>query len=92
MQGEKGPELALSLSRAGDSSTYGELRVTKPGQDDPVALLRGVAIYPEVGTREVRIQLTQEQAASLNGQLRFEYREMPEAGGGLIAAVDAFVG
>ncbi|MEM9500292.1 MAG: molecular chaperone [Pseudomonadota bacterium] len=91
IQGEKGPELAVSLSRAGDSSTYGELRITKPGMEDPVALLRGVAIYPEVGKRELRIQLTQEQAAALTGQLRFEYREMPEAGGGLIAAVDAFV-
>ena len=92
VQGEKGPELALTITRAGDSSTYGELRITKPGMDEPVALLRGVAIYPEVGKRDVRIQLTQEQASAMTGQLRFEYREMPEAGGGLIASVDAFVG
>ncbi|QUL37287.1 molecular chaperone [Erythrobacter sp. JK5] len=90
--GENGPELAVTMSRAGDSSVYGELRITKPGLDDPIALLRGVAIYPEIGTRELRIQLTEQQAASITGQLRFEYREMPEAGGGLIAAVDAFVG
>ncbi|MEM8724862.1 MAG: molecular chaperone [Pseudomonadota bacterium] len=92
VQGEKGPELAIDISRTGDSSTFGELRVTKSGVEDPLVLLRGVAIYPEIGKREVRIQLTQEQAARFNGQLRFEYRDMPEAGGAVIAAVDAFVG
>ena len=92
VQGEKGPQLALEISRTGDSSTYGELRVTKRGVEDPLVLLRGVAIYPEIGKRDVRIQLTQEQAALFNGQLKFEYRDMPEAGGAVIASVDAFVG
>ncbi len=92
VQGQKGPELAVSISRTGDSSSYGELRVTKPGVADPLVLLRGVAIYPEIGKREVRVQLTPEQAAGLKGQLRFEYRDMPEAGGAIIAAVDAFLG
>ncbi|MDY7096877.1 MAG: molecular chaperone [Pseudomonadota bacterium] len=91
-QGENGPELALEISRSGDSSTYGELVVTKRGVKDPLVTSRGLAVYPELGTRKVRIPLTMEQAASLKGQLRFEYREMPEAGGGLIAAVDAAVG
>lgn len=92
IQGENGPELALTLNRSGDSSTYGELRVTKRGLEDPVVLLRGLAIYTEVGNREVRVPLTPDQAAAMNGQLRFEYREMPEAGGDVIAAVDAMVG
>ncbi len=89
---ENGSHLALTLSRAGDSSTYGELLVTKRGVDDPVVISRGLAVYPELGSREVRIPLTEEQKALLTGQLRFEYREMPEAGGGLIAAVDAAIG
>ncbi len=92
VEGERGPELALSLTRNGDSSTYGELRVTKQGLDNPVVLLRGVAIYHEIGERQLRIPLTPEQAAAMTGQLRFEYREMPEAGGGVLAAVDAMVG
>ncbi len=91
-QGEDGPVLALTMSRNGDSSTYGELRVTKSGVDEPLVVSRGLAIYPEIGIREVRIPISQEQAASINGQLRFEYREMPESGGGLIASVDAVVG
>jgi len=90
--GENGPELALTMTRNGDSSTYGELRVTKQGLENPVVLLRGVAIYHELGERQIRIPLTAEQAAAMNGQLRFEYREMPDAGGGLIAAIDAMVG
>jgi len=90
--GEDGPELALTLQRSGESSTYGELRVTKPGKKEPLLLSRGLAIYTDINAREVRIPLTAEQAASLTGQLRFEYREMPEAGGGVIAAVDALVG
>lgn len=92
VQTEDGPVLSLTLSRNGDSSTYGELRVTKAGVKDPLVISRGVAIYSELAQREVRIPLNDEQAASLTGQLRFEYREMPEAGGGLIAAVDAAVG
>lgn len=88
---EQGPFLALTLSRAGSASTYGVLAVTKPGMNEPLVVSRGLAIYPELGSREVRIPLSPEQAASLTGQLRFEYREMPEAGGGLIAAVDAAV-
>lgn len=91
-QSEDGPFLALTFNRAGDSSTYGELRVTKPGVKDPVVISRGLAIYPELDTRQVRIPLTAEQATALTGQLRFEYREMPEAGGALIAAVDTVLG
>ena len=87
VQGANGPELLMQLSRQGDSSTYGELRVTRQGSGDPILLVRGIAIYAEVGEREVRIPLSPEQAAALKGPLNFEYRDMPEAGGGVIAAV-----
>ncbi|MHA7820611.1 MAG: fimbrial biogenesis chaperone [Erythrobacter sp.] len=91
VEGEDGPELSIMLSRAGDSSTYGDLVVTRPGRDEPLMNLRGVAVYPEVQNREVRVRLTPEQAAGFRGQVRVEYRETVEAGGGLIAAVDGFV-
>ena len=92
IQGENGPEFAMTISRSGDSSTYGVLSVTKPGEDEPILLLRGLAVYPELDERQVRVRLTPEQAAKFNGQVRIEYREMPEAGGGLIASVDSFIG
>jgi hypothetical protein len=92
VQGEKGPELHFSMSRQGESSTYGELRVTRPGSSEPIYMVRGLAIYPELENRLVRLPLTAEQAAELKGRLRFEYREMPEAGGDVIAAIDTDLG
>lgn len=92
LQGEDGPELSITLNRAGDSSTYGSLQVTKPGQEEPLMVLNGVAVYPEVREREVRVRLSPEQAAAFRGQVRIEYRETVDAGGGLIAAVDSFLG
>lgn len=88
-QSARGPQLVMDLQRGGESSTYGELRVMKPGQGDPVFLVRGVAVYSELEKRELRLMLTPEQAAAMTGPLRFEYREMPDKGGDLIAAVDA---
>lgn len=92
IQGEDGPELAMSIERSGESSTYGALSVVKPGFDKPILLAGGIAVYPEIGTRQVRIKLTPEQATQLKGQARIEYRELPEQGGGLIAAVDGVIG
>lgn len=90
--GARGPELHLGLNRNGSKSTYGELRVTRPGSDEPLFLARGIAIYGEVSERDVQFDLTPEQATALKGRLRFEYREMPEAGGAVIAAVDTVLG
>ena len=92
VQGEKGPELALSIERAGESSTYGALSIVKPGLPNPIVLAGGIAVYPEIGSREVRINLTEEQAALLRGPARIEYRELEEKGGALIAAVDGVIG
>ena len=47
------PAISLDISRTGDRSTYGELRVLKAGVAEPIALLRGVAVYTEVGQRSV---------------------------------------
>ena len=92
VQGERGPELHLRMTRQGESSTYGELRVKKRGSGEPIYVVRGVAIYPEIQSRTVELPLTPEQAAAMTGSLTFEYREMPENGGGLIASVDTVLG
>lgn len=90
VQGENGPQLSFALDRSGEMSTYGEIRVTKGGK--PLFLARGIAVYPEIGRRAVTLPLSPEQAAAMNGPIRIEYREMPEAGGALIAAVDTVLG
>ncbi len=92
VQGEDGPELVVSINRSGEASAFGVLTITKPGLDEPVVSLRGIAVYPELNMREVRIRLTSEQAAALRGPVRIEYRDMPNVGGGLIAAIDTMVG
>ena len=92
VQGEDGPELVVSINRSGEASAYGVLTITKPGLDEPLVSLRGIAVYPELNAREVRIRLTPEQAAALRGPVRIEYRDMPNDGGGLIAAIDTMVG
>lgn len=81
--------LKLDLARTGNRSLYGEIRVTTPGADAPAFLARGVAIYPEVSRRTLHLSLSSEQATALRGPVEIEYREMPEAGGKLIAATPA---
>jgi len=89
VQGERGPELQFEIARQGESSLYGEFRATKPGLKDPIIFVKGIAVYPEIDRRSVRLPLTPEQVAALKGAVHFEFRELPEAGGGLITAVDA---
>lgn len=87
-----GTFLKLDLTRKGARSVYGELAVIARGVKDPVFIARGIAVYPELERRSVELQISAEQAAKLKGPLRFEYREMPENGGKLIAAIDTNIG
>lgn len=89
---ESGSAFQVTMNRGGTGSTYGELRVIRPGSSDPVFMARGVAIYREVDERKMQFPLTAEQAAAMTGPLRVEYREMPEAGGALIASVETVFG
>lgn len=88
--GNPGAEwLELDMRRTGQRSVYGEI-LGKRGNEQVFAL-KGVAIYPEVQGRSVRIPLTAEQIGKLTGPIRIEYRELPENGGQLIAAVTSTV-
>jgi P pilus assembly chaperone PapD len=83
--------LSLSLTRKGTRSTYGAIRVLKPGQAKPVFETRGVAVYPEVEQRRVNLALTDEQAAALTGPATVQYIEDPEAGGRVMAEVKTVI-
>lgn len=78
--------LKVDLARTGARSVYGEIRVIAPGAKQPAYLVRGIAIYPEVQQRALQLTLNPAQAAALRGPMTVEYREMPEAGGKLIAS------
>lgn len=80
------PALRVAMTRTGDRSVYGEIRVVAPGVKQPAYLVRGIAIYPEVTKRSLQLALSPAQVAALKGPMQVEYREMPEAGGKLIAA------
>jgi len=87
-----GSFLKLDMVRDGNGSVFGELRVLRRGQSDPVFYVRGIAVYPEVTARELTLNLTSEQAAEFYGNLRFEYREFPENGGALLASFEGEIG
>ncbi|MEZ5695733.1 MAG: molecular chaperone [Sphingomonadaceae bacterium] len=92
VQTSNGPRLAVRINRQGESSTYGELRVLSQNGGQLLYSIAGLAIYPEIDGRDFMLPLSAEQAASLRGPLRFEYREMPAAGSALIAAIDTDLG
>lgn len=83
----EGPRLVIDLARKGNRSLYGELRVVAAGVKEPLFLARGIAVYTEVTLRRLDFPLTADQANRLRGPVTIEYREMPEAGGRLIAAL-----
>lgn len=84
---KQGPMLALSLSREGARSTYGIVRVLKPGQAKPVFEVRGVAVYPEISKREVELDIPDDLVAVLKGPATIQYVEEADAGGKLLAEV-----
>src|SRR5439155_3844772 len=59
--------VSLELSRSGTRSTYGEVRVLKAGIKDPVALQKGVAVYPEIQHRRVSIPVNPAYKGELTG-------------------------
>jgi P pilus assembly chaperone PapD len=85
IQTPNGTALSLQLTRTGTRSTFGRIRVFKPGQGKPVFEAGGIAIYPEVDHRAVEIGLPPAAVAALAGPATIQYIEDPEAGGKVIA-------
>lgn len=86
-----GPAFNFGLTRTGNRSVYGDIEVTRPGVSEPLLLARGIAVYPEVGAREVSLRVPPELAAKLKGPVRIRYSEDREVGGGTIDQVDRVV-
>ena len=47
----------VALARTGQGSVYGNVEVSSPGANKPVAVVKGIAIYPEITDRSVFIPL-----------------------------------
>jgi P pilus assembly chaperone PapD len=81
----EGPALLFDLQRSGEKSVFGEIHVTKPGESKPVIVAKAIAVYPEIGSRKVVLDLDPEELAKLKGsEAVISYYEASEAGGGLI--------
>jgi P pilus assembly chaperone PapD len=83
------PAVSLQLTRNGERSTFGEVRVMKAGIKVPIAVQRGVAIYTEVGQRSLTIPVDEKYASAATGRVTVQYVEPSENGPLTIAETDA---
>lgn len=90
-EGADGPAFNFDLARTGNRSVYGDIEVTRPGAPEPLLVARGIAVYPEIGTRQVSLRVPPELAAKLKGPVRIRYTEDREIGGGTIDEADRVV-
>jgi P pilus assembly chaperone PapD len=74
------PAVALDLSRNGDRSVFGDVRVFKAGVKDPIAIQRAVAVYTEIGTRHLVIPLNPAFAAAAAGPVTVDFVESTDTG------------
>ena len=81
--------VALDLTRSGDRSTFGEVRVLKAGVKDPIAVQRAVAVYTEVGKRRVSVPLDEKFAGDPRGPVTIQYVETFDDGSTTLAETKA---
>jgi len=74
------PAIALDLSRTGDRSTFGAVKIFKAGVADPIAVVNGIAVYTEVGQRSVTIPIDPAKLASASGTVTVQYVEPTDTG------------
>jgi hypothetical protein len=84
----EGTAFAVDIARNGEASLYGDLLVYPQGSNEPVFMVRGLGVYPEIANRQTTFTVSPEQAAAMRGPVRIEMREPVQDGGALIAAVD----
>lgn len=83
------PVIALDLSRTGDRSTFGEIRVRKAGLAEPIAVAGGIALYTEINQRRVTIPIDARFAAQATGAVTVEYVEKTPTGMVTLASTSA---
>lgn len=81
--------VALDLSRSGDRSTFGEVRVLKPGVKDPIAIQRAVGVYTEVDSRKVAIPVDEAFAGDVRSPVTVQYVEIFADGSNTVAETQA---
>jgi hypothetical protein len=83
------PAISLDISRTGDRSTFGAVKVFKAGSADPIALVNGIAVYTEIGRRSVTIPIDPAQLANATGPVTVQYVEPTDTGPVTLAETSA---
>ena len=81
--------VALELTRSGDRSTFGEVRVFKAGVKDPIAIQRAVAVYTELGKRRVSVPIDEKFTGDPRGPVTIQYVETFDDGSNTLAETKA---
>ena len=81
--------VSVQLSRSGTRSTFGEVRVLKPGVKDPIALQKGVAVYTEVNSRKVSLPVSPAYKGAVSGPVTVQYVETFDDGSHVLAETQA---
>ena len=79
----------MDITRSGKRSTFGEVRVLKPGAKAPIAIQKGVAVYTEIGIRHVAIPVDEARLADAAGPVTVQYVETFDDGSNVIAETQA---
>jgi len=83
------PFVSLDLSRSGERSTFGEVRVLKPGVKNPIAIQKAVAVYTEIGVRHLAVPIDDAQKGAAAGPVTVQYVETFDDGSHVIAETSA---
>ena len=88
-QKDGNPVVSLDLNRSGQRSTFGEVRVMKPGVKDPIALQKAVAVYTEINTRHLALPVNPSFKGAVAGPVTIQYLETSDDGAHVIAETQA---
>ena len=83
------PVVDLDLSRSGTRSTFGEVRILKPGIKNPIAIQRAVAVYKEIGVRHLSVPVDESFQGDPAGPVTVQYVETFDDGSHVLAQTDA---
>jgi P pilus assembly chaperone PapD len=83
------PAIAADISRTGRRSTFGEVRVLKPGVKDPIGVQRAVAVYTEIDRRSVVVPVSEDFKGAVAGPVTVQYIETYDDGTKTIAETQA---
>lgn len=83
------PVVSVDLSRTGQRSTFGEVRVLRAGVKEPLAIQKAVAVYTEIGRRHLDVAVNPAFKSDLTGPVTVQYVETYDDGTHVLAETQA---